>query len=203
MTDEPTTDQSNEPVEPVSPVDETEFEAQVDPLREAAEASSPPSADASAEGGTGTVDDGAEAVSLDDVDVAALLAEREQFLDAYRRTAADFENYRKQSQKRLGDEVARTQGAFVERLLPVLDAVDAARAQGSDHVEAVANALYVFLEREGLERVAPEGEPFDPNVAEAVMHEPGEGEPTVSEVLRTGYLWRGRVIRPAMVKVSG
>jgi len=134
----------------------------------------------------------------------ALVAERDQFLDAYQRTAADFDNFRKLSQKRIADEVARTQGSFVERLLPVLDAIDAARAQGHEHVEAVAGQLYGFLEKEGLERVDPAGDEFDPNVAEAVVHEPGEHEhPVVTEVLRTGYLWSGRVIRPAMVKVAG
>lgn len=136
--------------------------------------------------------------------IDALVAERDEFLAAYQRTAADFDNYRKQVQKRIADEVARTQGAFVERLLPVLDAIDAARAQGSEHVDAVAGQLYGFLEKEGLERVDPDGEAFDPNVAEAVVHEPGDHEhPVVVEVLRTGYLWNGRVIRPAMVKVAG
>lgn len=137
--------------------------------------------------------------------IDALVAERDEFLDAYRRMAADFDNYRKQVQKRIADEVARAQGGFVERLLPVLDAVEAARAHGAgdDGVEALAGALFGFLEKEGLERVSPSGEAFDPNVAEAVVHEPGDGEPTVTEVLRTGYLWQGRVIRPAMVKVSG
>lgn len=134
----------------------------------------------------------------------ALVAERDQFLDAYQRTAADFDNFRKLSQKRIADEVARSQGSFVERLLPVLDAIDAARSQGHEHVEAVAGQLYGFLEKEGLERVDPAGDEFDPNVAEAVVHEPGEHEhPVVTEVLRTGYLWSGRVIRPAMVKVAG
>lgn len=136
----------------------------------------------------------------------ALVAERDEFLDAYRRTAADFDNYRKQAQKRITDEVARSQGGFVERMLPVLDAIEAAQAHagpGESGVEAVSKALFGFLEKEGLERVAPTGEPFDPNVAEAVMHEEGDGEPTVVEVLRTGYLWNGRVIRAAMVKVAG
>ncbi len=138
--------------------------------------------------------------------IDALVAERDEFLDAYRRTAADFENFRKLAQKRLADEVARSQGSFVERLLPVLDAIDAARVQGSEHVEAVAGPLFGFLEKEGLSRVHPTDEPFDPNVADAVVHEPGDDDsagPVVSEVLRTGYLWQGRVIRPAMVKVSG
>ena len=138
----------------------------------------------------------------------ALVAERDQFLDAYQRTAADFDNFRKLSQKRIADEVARSQGSFVERLLPVLDAIDAARAQGHEHVDAVASQLYGFLEKEGLERVDPAGAEFDPNVAEAVVHEPGGPDddrdtPVVTEVLRTGYLWSGRVIRPAMVKVAG
>ena len=61
------------------------------------------------------------------------------------------------------------------------------------------------MEGEGLERVHPAGEPFDPAVAEAVLHEPGEGEagPSVADVLRAGYLWMGRVVRAAMVKVRG
>ena len=54
------------------------------------------------------------------------------------------------------------------------------------------------------EWVMPAGEPFDPNQHEAVMHEPGEGgDPVVLETLRIGYRWKGRVLRPAMVKVQG
>ena len=65
-----------------------------------------------------------------------------------------------------------------------------------------------MLSKEGLERVLPEGQPFDPELHDAVAHEPAEGEgapvhPEVSEVLRAGYLWKGRVLRPAMVKVRG
>jgi molecular chaperone GrpE len=153
------------------------------------------------EAGVDDLDAAARAVT---VDLEALLAEREQFLDAYRRAQADFENYRKQAQKRLDDAVARELGGFVERLLPVLDACDAAAAQGvADAVEPIVSALFGALEKEGLERIDPEGEAFDPAVAEAVVHEPGEGGPqVVADVLRTGYRWRGRVLRPAMVKVT-
>ena len=64
------------------------------------------------------------------------------------------------------------------------------------------------LEKEGLERIDPMGRPFDPNEADAVAHEEGadaEGgsEPVVSAVLRPGYRWKGRLLRPAMVKVRG
>jgi molecular chaperone GrpE len=138
-----------------------------------------------------------------EVDLELLLAEREQYLDAYRRAQADFENYRKQAQKRQEDAVVRALGSFVEKLLPVLDACDAALAHGATEVEPVLAALYGALGKEGLERIDPKGAPFDPAEAEAVLHEPGEGgEQVVSEVLRAGYRWRGRVLRPAMVKVT-
>jgi len=138
-----------------------------------------------------------------EVDLELLLAEREQYLDAYRRAQADFENYRKQAQKRQDDAVVRSLGNFVEGLLPVLDSCDAALAHGASEVEPVLVALYGALSKEGLERIDPKGTTFDPEEAEAVVHEPGEGgEQVVAEVLRPGYRWRGRVLRPAMVKVT-
>jgi molecular chaperone GrpE len=138
-----------------------------------------------------------------EVDLELLLAEREQYLDAYRRAQADFENYRKQAQKRQDDAVVRSLGSFVEGLLPVLDSCDAALAHGAGEVEPVLSALYGALAKEGLERIDSKGSAFDPAEAEAVVHEPGEGgEQIVAEVLRPGYRWRGRVLRPAMVKVT-
>jgi molecular chaperone GrpE len=138
-----------------------------------------------------------------EVDLELLLSERAQYLDAYRRAQADFENYRKQAQKRQEDAVVRSLGTFVERLLPVLDSCDAALAHGANEVEPVLSALYGALSKEGLERIDPKGAAFDPTEAEAVMHEPGEGgEQVVAEVLRPGYRWRGQVLRPAMVKVT-
>jgi molecular chaperone GrpE len=138
-----------------------------------------------------------------EVDLELLLSERAQYLDAYRRAQADFENYRKQAQRRQDDAVVRSLGRFVEGLLPVLDSCDAALAHGASEVEPVLTALYGALSKEGLERIDPKGAAFDPTEAEAVVHEPGEGgEQVVAEVLRPGYRWRGQVLRPAMVKVS-
>jgi molecular chaperone GrpE len=150
------------------------------------------------------IDDLDAAAQAVEVDLAALLAEREQYLDAYRRAQADFENYRKQAQKRQEDAVARALGGLVERLLPVLDACDAAAMQGTaDAVEPIVSALFGALEKEGLERIDPKGASFDPAVAEAVVHEPGEGgAQVVAEVLRAGYRWQGRLLRPALVKVT-
>jgi molecular chaperone GrpE len=156
-----------------------------------------------ADGSVEVTDDLQAAADALEVDLELLLAEREQYLDAYRRAQADFENYRKQAQKRQEDAVVRALGSFVEKLLPVLDACDAALAHGASEVEPVLAALYGALGKEGLERIDPKGAPFDPAEAEAVLHEPGEGgDQVVSEVLRAGYRWRGRVLRPAMVKVT-
>ena len=136
-------------------------------------------------------------------DLERVIAERDRYLDALQRSQADFENHKKQSQRRLGDEVERRVASFAEALLPVLDACDAALSHGATEVEPVATALLLALEKEGLTRLDPSGQPFDPTVAEAVLHEPGAGgEPVVTEVLRPGYAWQGRVLRPATVKVS-
>jgi molecular chaperone GrpE len=156
----------------------------------------PPSPDAA-----GDADD----VSVESLvaDLERVTAERDQFRDAYQRAAADFDNFRKQAQRRVDDEVARATGGVVDRLLPVLDACDGALAHGATEVEPIVTALLGALEKEGLVRVDPIGEVFDPNVADAVVHEPGDGgEHIVSEVMRAGYTWQGRVLRPAMVKVT-
>jgi len=63
--------------------------------------------------------------------------------------------------------------------------------------------LLGVLEKEGLQRIHPKGEAFDPNEADAVAHEDADDGPLVSEVFRSGYRWKGRVLRPAMVKVRG
>jgi molecular chaperone GrpE (heat shock protein) len=69
-------------------------------------------------------------------------------------------------------------------------------------VELAVGALSSALERHGLARIADLDVPFDPNQHEAVMQDDGDGEPRVGDVLRTGYALNGRVVRPAMVKVT-
>lgn len=159
------------------------------------------SSDQAADAEVDEFDAAAQAV---EVDIAGLVAQREEYLDLARRAQADLENFKKMAQKRQDDAVARELGGFVERLLPVLDACDAAASQGAaDAVEPIVSALFGALEREGLQRIDPKGETFDPTVAEAVVHEPGEGgAQVVAEVLRAGYRWQGRLLRPALVKVT-
>lgn len=133
-------------------------------------------------------------------------AERDEYLDVLRRSQADFENYRKRSIKQVDEAGERGAESLVDKLLPVLDACDGAISHGAVDVEPIYASLLGTLEKEGLGRVAPTGEPFDPNLHEAVLHEPaddGQDGTVVSEVLRPGYTWKGRVVRPAMVKVRG
>ena len=137
-------------------------------------------------------------------DIETLLAERNEFKDIALRLQADFENYKKRVSQAQSDEIARATGRLAESLLPVLDACEAAFAHGAEGVEPIWSSLIGALKTQGLVAMDLLDQPFNPELAEAVMTEPGDGaEPTVSEVLRTGYEWKGRVLRAAMVKVKG
>jgi molecular chaperone GrpE len=137
-------------------------------------------------------------------DIETLLAERNEFKDIALRLQADFENYKKRVSQAQSDEIARATGRLAESLLPVLDACEAAFAHGAEGVEPIWSSLIGALKTQGLVAMDLLDQPFNPELAEAVMTEPGDGaEPIVSEVLRTGYEWKGRVLRAAMVKVKG
>ena len=136
--------------------------------------------------------------------------EPEPLADEYRelaqRVQADFENYKKRVLKQQTEYMERAAEHLVEKLLPVLDTADLAVAhdEGNTSLHHVVSALIEVLAKEGLERIDPAGHSFDPNEHDAVLHEPGDAaEPVVSEVMRAGYRWKGRVLRPAMVKVQG
>jgi molecular chaperone GrpE len=141
-----------------------------------------------------------EAQLLEDMD--RLQSERNDYLDQLLRTRADFENYRKRILKQQSELEERAAEGLVEKLLEALDTFELAVAHGQGF-EQVRDMLVNTLTKEGLERIDPAGATFDPNEADAVAHEEGDGGPVVAEVLRPGYRWKGRVIRPAMVKVRG
>jgi molecular chaperone GrpE len=136
-------------------------------------------------------------------DVEALLVERDSFKDIALRLQADFDNYRKRVAAQSANDVAGATGRMAEALLPVLDACEAAFVQHPAEVEPLFNLLLGELKKLGLESLDLQDQPFDPNLAEAVLHEPGDGEAVVVEVLRSGYVWKGKVLRPAMVRVRG
>ena len=147
----------------------------------------------------------AEAADAVEADLAELARERDDYLDALRRLQADFENFKKRSIRQQTEALDRAAEGLVQKLLPVLDAVDLARQHGAgDGVEQIAAALLDVLTKEGLERVGEPGDPFDPNLHEAVAHEEGDGgDATLAEVMRAGWSWKGRLLRAAMVKVRG
>ena len=144
--------------------------------------------------------------------MTTLARERDEYLDMVRRVQAEFENYKKRILRQQTEHLERAAATLVVKLLPALDTLDLARSHHHPESEAgvalaqVASAWNEALEKEGLQKIDPLGQAFDPNEAEAVMHEPaedGSSEHEVVEVLRPGYRWRGRVLRPAMVKVKG
>ena len=163
-----------------------------------------------AEGGAdpATVSDEDAPLTVEDL-VGALetvTAERDDYLDRWQRLSAEFANFRKQTEKRNADFATQAGSRVAEALLPVLDACDAAALQGVEGVEPIAGQLRGELERAGLQVISEVDAPFDPNLHEAAMSEPGEdGQdgPVVTQILRTGYVWNGRVLRAAMVKVKG
>jgi molecular chaperone GrpE len=157
------------------------------------------------------------AVTAAEADPQDVLArERDEYLLALQRTQADFENYRKRIARQQEEQAARASQHLVDKLLPVLDALDLADnhlkesldvSEGAKALHASRAMLLDILSREGLERVDQPEVPFDPSVHDGVAHADGEGGPggetVVDEVMRSGYRWKGQVLRPAMVRVRG
>jgi len=162
--------------------------------------------------------DGAHSTALaEEADPREVLArERDEYLLALQRTQADFENYRKRIARLQEEQAARSSGDIVSKVLPVLDTLDLAETHLNESLEVSEDGkalrasramLLDILAKEGLERVDQAGVPFDPSVHDAVARsdgEPGDGdEPIVEDVLRSGYRWKGQVLRAAMVRVRG
>ena len=153
---------------------------------------------------------GSDELNLDEIDTDSnaildvLKRERDEYLHLARRVQADFENYKKRAQKQMHDHSERAGEVLVEKLLNVLDTMDLAlQHEPSGPLEQVTSTLRETLTKEGLERIDGSNVPFDPEQHDAVAHEDGDGEPEVIEVMRAGYRYRGKVLRPAMVKVKG
>jgi len=138
-----------------------------------------------------------------EADVHTIVAERDQYREMVQRIQAEFDNYRKRATTQSLAESDRATGRLAEALLPVLDAAEAAYLNHPDEVGPLLNQMLTELKRHGLEVLDLDGKPFDPEFAEAVAHESGGGgEPMVVEVLRSGYSWKGRTLRPAMVRTK-
>ena len=158
-------------------------------------------------------DVGGDVVGDITVELEAARAEAAQYLDHLRRLQAEFDNYRKRVLKEQTQAIERAAEPILRRLLEVLDDFELALMAADDKpdfdrflhgVELVYAKLADALKAEGLERIAAEGRPFDPELHEALMQTgDGDGEHLiVADVLRPGYSLKGRVVRPAGVRVE-
>ena len=144
-------------------------------------------------------------------DLDSLAAERDEMRSTAQRLQADFENFKKRSARETAAAGESAVARFIEQLLPVLDAVERAveAVSGADEtvrrgVELAFGEFTSTLARNGVLRIEALGQPFDPDLHEAVAHEEtGEHEaPVVVEELRAGYRINSKVIRATMVRVA-
>lgn len=137
----------------------------------------------------------------------------EELTDKYRRTMAEFDNFRKRTEKEKAAMYEIGAKAIIDKLLPVVDNFERGLAAipEEDKASAVAEGmdkiyrqLTKMLEDAGVKEIEAEGAEFDPNFHNAVMHIEDEslGENVVAEVLQKGYTYRDTVVRHSMVKVA-
>ncbi len=167
----------------------------------AGNAAAPESGDGRAQEGPGSVVRDDEKKSADQVDAVP-----HDYLEDLKRLQAEFDNYKKRMMREQTAMAMRASASLIERLLPVLDNFESAveHGEGGPGIELVYRELKKILTEEGLQEIEAEGALFDPNVHEAFQayDDPEVTEPTVGGVLRRGYSFKDRVIRPAMVAVA-
>lgn len=140
-------------------------------------------------------------------------AKSAEYLDNWRRAAADFSNYKKRAEKDASEMSKFMNAALISRLLPVLDDFDRAMQTIPENMRGltwidgillISRKMQVVLEAEGLKAIEAQNKPFDPNVHEAVIHEETDQaeDGTVIAELQKGYKLGERVLRPTMVKVA-
>jgi molecular chaperone GrpE len=147
-----------------------------------------------------------------DTEVTKLAADLEDLRQTLLRRQADFDNYRKRIEKERAEDTKRATARLIEGLIPVIDGFEHALAAHREAeyenyrkgFELIYKQLLDNLARLGVERVEPAGKMFDPHLhqamdrAETTDHEDG----TILQVFQPGYIYHGRVLRPAMVRVA-
>ena len=172
-------------------------------------AAAPPDPEAPSTGETSFSDAEAPSAGERREGAAAEQDEAARWKDIAHRKQAEFENFRKRMARE--NAVASERGAakLVKELLPALDHLELAlKSAGEDEVvkgfALIQDELVAALERAGVQRFSPEGDPFDPAEHEAMVARPTEGAEsgTVIEVYQQGYRINGTVLRPARVVVA-
>ena len=154
--------------------------------------------------------DAAPVQALTREEIEALRRERDDLREQVLRKRAEFENYRKRVERDRQQAWTDAAAAIFKGLVPTVDNLDRALESAStedplrEGVELTRRELLGFLVSEGVEVHDPVGQPFDPEVHQALSHDPAPGfaDGTVVEVFRKGYSYKGRLLRPALVKVA-
>ncbi len=158
----------------------------------------------------------AQAVAADsaraDAEMAKLAADLEELRQTLLRRQADFDNYRKRIEKERFDDSKRATARVIEGLIPVIDGFEHALAAHREAeydnyrkgFELIYKQLLENVTKLGAERIDPVGKPFDPHLHQAVdrAETTEHADGTIMQVFQPGYLFHGRVLRPAMVRVA-
>ncbi len=144
--------------------------------------------------------------------IAQLKQERDELRDQALRARAEFANYQKRAKQQADADRAYAVGSLAKDLLDPLDnldrAIEALRAKGAEGITAgldmVQKQLHEIMAKHGVEPIAAHGQPFDPNLHEAILQQPSLEHPegTVVAEMSKGYTIRDRVLRPSKVAVS-
>src|SRR5436190_3679936 len=144
--------------------------------------------------------------------MAGLQVDLERFRDLALRSQADFENYKKRAAREKEEAIKYANMALLERLVTIIDnfelGLEAAKGEGKQSpiysgMTLILKQLNDLLNENGLQPIEAEKKKFDPNLHEAIAHEPSEfPEETVIQQIRRGYRFRDRLLRPARVVVS-
>ncbi len=156
-----------------------------------------------------------QAVNMTDLEIELekALAQANENRNLYLRAVADLDTYRRKVQREKQELSKFALQPLIEELLPSIDHLEMAIAASKDSpdssnirmgVEMVSNQIKKVLANFGVEEISPEGKEFDPNTADCVSHEPSESikDNHIIKVVRKGYIFNGRLIRPASVIVS-
>ncbi len=145
--------------------------------------------------------------------ISELQNKAEEYLDQWRRTAADFANYRKRVEKEQAEQTKYANASLIARLLPILDDFERAfqtlpshlsKLTWLDGIFLIHRKFQYILEQEGLKPIQTEGQFFDPYYHEAIAYEETdhyEDGQIIGEIQK-GYMLHDRVLRPALVKVA-
>ena len=157
--------------------------------------------------------DEAQKISADENEDDNLQADLDRFRDLALRSQADFENYKKRAAREKDEAIKYANSALLEKLIPIVDnfelGLEAARAEGEKSpvfsgMSMVLKQLMDFLKENGLQPIDATGQKFDPNLHEAITHEPSDEFPegVVVRQTRRGYRMKDRLLRPSSVAVS-